>query len=85
MKMKVEERLSVILGFNKNLAYSLLELVDMFPWPKRLRVLWALARLEKAGLIESKRIGLRKYYHIKETEQRRQTACIPERENATRR
>ena len=63
--MKVKERLELILGFNENLAYSLLELVSKFPWPTYLRVMWALARLEKAGKVESKRIGFRKYYTIK--------------------
>ena len=61
----IEERLSQILGFNKNLAYSSLELVDRFPWPAFFRVLWALSKLEAAGKVESKRIGLRKYYCIK--------------------
>lgn len=64
--MKIEERIDLILGFNKNLAYSLLELCGKFPWPMYLRVMWALARLEKAGKIKSKRIGFKKYYRIKE-------------------
>lgn len=63
--MVMEERIKQILSFNENLAFSLLEIVGKFPFPKLLKVMWSLARLERAGLIESKRIGFKKYFHVK--------------------
>ncbi len=63
----VEKRLDIILGFNENLAFSLLELAAKFPAPKLVKVLCALVRLERKGKVESKRIGATKYYSIKKT------------------
>jgi hypothetical protein len=63
--MDIQHRIHQILQFNDTLAYSILELVDRFPWPMYFRVIWSLHRLESKGLIKSKHIGLKKYYKIK--------------------
>lgn len=67
--MKIQNRIYQILQFNDNLAFSILELVDRITdhiWVIRyLKVLLALIRLEKKGLIESKHIGGKKYYTLK--------------------
>ncbi len=63
--MNIEDRIKQLLGFNENLAFSLLEIVGKFPLPRFLKVMWALSRLERAGKIESKRIGFSKYFRIK--------------------
>jgi hypothetical protein len=64
--VNIEDRLYQILKFNDNLAFSIIELVDRILcriWLIRyFKVLWALANLERKGLIESKRIGGKKYY-----------------------
>ena len=64
--MNIEARLLQVLEFNENLAFSLLELVDkaggrFYPY-RYLKTMWALSRLTRKGLVESKRIGLRRYY-----------------------
>jgi hypothetical protein len=61
----MKERLEQILAFNGNLAYSLLELAGKFPMPMYFKVMWSLAQLERAGKVESRRIGLKKYYRLK--------------------
>ena len=67
--MNIQDRLYQILEFNDNLAFSIIELVDRIldrMWVVRyFKVLHALARLERLGLIESKHIGGRKYYIYK--------------------
>ena len=67
--MNIQDRLYQILQFNDNLAFSILELVDRILdrlWVVRyFKVLCALARLERKGLIESKHIGGRKYFIFK--------------------
>ena len=67
--MNIEARLLQVLEFNENLVFSLLELVDRagvryYPY-RYLKTIWALSRLTRKGLVESKRIGLRRYYRIK--------------------
>ena len=70
--MNIPDRIHQILQFNDNLAFSILELVDRITdriWIVRyFKVLHALARLERKGLIESKHIGGRKYYIYKKPE-----------------
>ena len=70
--MNIPDRIYQILQFNDNLAFSILELVDRTTdrmWVVRyFKVLCALARLERLGLIESKHIGGRKYYIYKKPE-----------------
>ncbi|GAH58086.1 unnamed protein product [marine sediment metagenome] len=67
--MNIRDRIYQILQFNDNLAFSILELVDRITdqiWIVRyFKVIHALARLERKGLIESKHIGIRKYYRVK--------------------
>ena len=68
--MNIEARLHQVLESNNNLAISLLELVDMagiqfYPY-RYLKTMWALASLSRKGLVESKRIGFRRYYRLKE-------------------
>ena len=67
--MNIRDRIYQILQFNDNLAFSILELVDRTTdrmWVVRyFKVLCALARLERLGLIESKHIGGRKYFIFK--------------------
>ena len=64
--MKLEDRIIQILGFNDNLAFSILELVDRiggkFYFIRYIKILWALTKLQRKGLIVGKRIGLRIYY-----------------------
>lgn len=65
--MKVRDRISLILLFNDNLAFSFWELFGKVTGlfvPRYLKVLWALSSLERKGLIKSKRIGFKKYYII---------------------
>ena len=70
--MNIRDRIYQILQFNDNLAFSILELVDRIIgqiWIVRyFKVLYALARLERKGLVESKHLGSRKYYRIKALE-----------------
>ena len=64
--MKLEDRITQILGFNENLAFSILELVDRigdkFSFIQYMKILWALTKLQRKGLIVGKRKGLRIYY-----------------------
>ncbi len=66
---KIKERIFQILQFNGDLAFSILELFDRCAgeaWIVRyFKVLFALRNLEKRGLVESKHIGLKKYYIAK--------------------
>ncbi|GAI94269.1 hypothetical protein ES707_01094 [subsurface metagenome] len=64
--VKLEDRITQILGFNENLAFSILELVDRiegkFYFIRYMKILWAVTKLQRKGLIVGKRIGLRIYY-----------------------
>lgn len=63
--MKLEDRITQILGFNDNL-FSIRELVDRIGgkgnFIRYMKILWALTKLQRKGLIVGKRIGLRIYY-----------------------
>lgn len=66
--MKIEDRIYQILQFNDNLTFSILGLEDRigdkFSFIRYMKILWAVTKLQRKGLIVGKRIGLRIYYEI---------------------
>jgi len=63
----MQERLMVLFLANRNFAFCGLELLARLAGPfipKWIKMPYSLARLEKRGLIESKKIGFKRYYAL---------------------